>query len=163
MKVRFFYVESDRVLRAAQSRMLAAWERRKPWDDSQGTRDLKVVTVVCDNALHPAHVYLLTLKLQDGWITDESRQDAVAFIVDDARWGGGSKKHRAAWIATLKTHVQGLPSDMGTQVAAALDVPLCELMKAPLGVGGPLPVSLQMGTDVPRLLQYFDPARALAG
>ena len=122
MKLKFFYIESDRVRQAAQSRMLGAWERRRHGDNSQGARDLKLITIVCDDDFHPVHVYLLKLSLQDGWITEESRRDAVSFVVDEARWGGGSKKQRAAWIAAIKQHVQGFPPDMGNQLAAALDV-----------------------------------------
>ncbi len=35
MKLRFFHVESDIVHHANRSRVLGAWERRKPWDQSQ--------------------------------------------------------------------------------------------------------------------------------
>jgi hypothetical protein len=162
MKLNFFYVESDRVRQAAQRRVVGAWERRRRWDKSPGTHDLKLITIVCDDSLHPVHVYLLTLSLRDGWITEESRRDAVALVVDEARWGGGNKKRRAAWIASLKKHVQGMPSDMGGQLATALDVPLWELMKTPLAVGGPLPLSLQMECGVQELLLYFEPAEAIA-
>jgi hypothetical protein len=160
MKLRFFHVESDIVQRADQSRVLAAWKRRKPWDQSIGEQILKLITVVVDRNQHPVHVYLLKLGLQDGWITEQSRRESVEFIVADERWGGGTRKRRAAWIAALKTHLRDLPPDMGTQVATALDIPVWELVKAPLAIGGPLPVSLQMGVSVKELLMYYDPVQA---
>ena len=163
MKVKFFYIESERVRLVAQSRMLGAWERRRRWDNSQGTVELRLVTVICDDDLRPAYIYLLTLALQNGWITEGSRQDAVSFIIDESRWGGGDRKQRAAWLATLKTHLQNLPQKFGRQLAAALDVPLSDVIQAPLAVGGPLPVSLQMGISVNELLRYIDPADVLAG
>ena len=66
MKVRFFHVDSDTVQQADQSRLLAAWQRRKPWNQSTGKHDLKLITVVCDDGLHPVHIYLLKLSLEDG-------------------------------------------------------------------------------------------------
>jgi hypothetical protein len=143
--------------------MLGAWERRRRWDKSRGADELRLVTVICDDDLHPAYIYLLTLALQGGWITEGSRQDAVSFIINESRWGGGNEKQRAAWIATLNTHLQDLPQKFGCQLAAALDVPLSEVIQAPLAVGGPLPVSLQMGISVDALLRYIDPADVLAG
>ena len=160
MKLRFFHVESDIVHRANRSRVLGAWERRKPWDQSSGKQVLKLITVVCDDRLHPVHVYLMKLALDDGWITDESRRDSVELVTSEERWGGGNKKQRAAWIAALKDNIRDMPTDMATQVAVALDVSVSEVMKVPLGVGGPLPVSLQMGVSVPELLHYFDPVKA---
>ncbi len=92
MKVRFFHVDSDTVQQADQSRLLAAWQRRKPWNQSTGKHDLKLITVVCDDGLHPVHIYLLKLSLEDGWITRESRRESVELISAEERWGGGSKK-----------------------------------------------------------------------
>ena len=159
MKLRFFHVESGIVQQANQRRVLAAWNRRKPWDQSRGRQVLKLITLVCDDRLHPVHVYLLRLSLDNGWITEESRHDSVDLVTAEERWGGGTRKQRAVWIAALKEHVQAMPSDMATQVAAAMDVPVWELMKAPLGIGGPLPVSLQMSISVNELLMYFDPVK----
>jgi hypothetical protein len=160
MKLRFFFIESNTVQRAAQSRVLAAWERRKPWDQSTGTQDLKLITAVCDDNLHPVHVYLLKLSLEDGWISEQSRQNSVKLIIAQERWGGGNKKQRAAWIAELRQHVQDMPPDWGNQLAAALDVPVYELVNANHTVGGPLPVSLQMDISVQELLLYYDPVKA---
>jgi hypothetical protein len=115
---------------------------------------------VCDDRLHPVHVYLLKLSLDNGWITEESRRDSVDLVTAEERWGGGNKKQRAVWIASIKKHVQDMPPDLASQIAMALDVPLCEVMNSPLGVGGPLPVSLQMGVSVPELLRYFDPVKS---
>ena len=159
MQVRFFHVESNNVQQADQSRVLGAWKRRKPWNQSRGKQVLKLITVVCDDRLHPVHVYLLNLSLDDGWVTEESRRDSVDLITAEERWGGGNNKQRAAWIAALKKYVREMPPDMGSQLAMALDVPVWEVMKVPLGVGGPLPVSLQMGVSVPELLRYFDPVK----
>ena len=152
----FFSVESYSVQQANQRRVLGAWERRKPWDQSSGKQALKLITVVCDR-LHPVHIYLLKLSLDDGWITEESRRDSVRFITAAERWGGGTRKQRAVWVTALKEHVRAMPSDMSTQVAAAMEIPVWELMKAPLGIGGPLPVSLDMGVSVNELLMYYDP------
>jgi len=157
MKLRFFHVESDIVHHANRSRVLGAWERRKPWDQSSGKQVLKLITVVCDDRLHPVHVYLMKLSLDDGWITDESRRNSVKFITAEERWGGGTRKQRAAWITALKEHVRDMPPS--PEIAAALDVPVWELMKVPLAIGGPLPLSLQMGIGVKELLMYFDPVQ----
>ena len=48
-----------------------------------------------------------------------------------------------------------MPSDMPDQLAAALNTPVHKLVKVPLAIGGPLPVSLQMDVSVSELLQYF--------
>jgi hypothetical protein len=160
MKLRFFFVDpNNHVQQASQGRVLAAWKRRKPWDESTGTRDLRLITVVVDHNQHPVHVYMLKLGLEDSWITNVSRQESVKFIISNERWGGGTRRQRRAWIETLKEFIQGMPADMGTQVAAALDVPVWQLLKAPLAVGGPLPVSLQMGISVKELLLYYDPVQ----
>ncbi|MGO9107874.1 MAG: hypothetical protein ACLP9L_01455 [Thermoguttaceae bacterium] len=124
MKLRFFYVESNSVQQANQRRVLGAWKRRKPWDQSRGRQVLNLITVVCDDSLHPVHIYLLKLLFDDGWITEESRRDSVRFITAEERWGGGTRKQRAA-----------------------------------LAIGGPLPVSLQMGISVKELLAYYDPVK----
>src|SRR5208283_2299168 len=155
MKLRFFHVESGIVQQANQRRVFGAWERRNPWDQSSGKQALKLITVVCDG-LHPVHIYLLKLPLDEGWITEEARRDSVRFITAAERWGGGTRKQHAVWITALKEHVRAMPSDMPTQVAAAMEIPVWELMKAPLGIGGPLPVSLEMGVGVDELLMYFD-------
>jgi hypothetical protein len=128
MKLRFFYADSNNVQQANQRRVLGAWERRKPWDHTSGRQVLKLITVVCDDRLHPVHVYLLKLALDDGWITEESRRDSVRFITAAERWGGGTRKQRAVWIAALKEHVRDMRSDMATQVAAALGVPVWEVI-----------------------------------
>ena len=52
MKLRFFFVDpNNHVQQASQGRVLAAWKRRKPWDESTGTRDLRLITVVIDHLL----------------------------------------------------------------------------------------------------------------
>jgi hypothetical protein len=67
MKLRFFFVDpNNHVQQASQGRMLAAWKRRKPWDESTGTRDLRLITVVIDHNQHPVHVYMLKLGLEAG-------------------------------------------------------------------------------------------------
>ena len=155
MKLRFFFADADdKVQRADQRRVLAAWKRKKPWDDSTAAHGLRLVTVV-DDAAGPVHIYLLLLLLEDGWIREESRRESVQFIVAEERWGGGTRKQKAAWIRALKAHYQAMPSNLADQLAGALDIPVHKLVKVPLGIGGPLPVSLQMGVSVGELLQYF--------
>ena len=53
---------------------------------------LKLITVVCDDRLHPVHVYLMKLSLDDGWINDEFRRDSVKLITAEERWGGGTRR-----------------------------------------------------------------------
>ena len=94
MKLRFFFVDSDnKVQRADQRRVLAAWKRRKPWDDSTGVNALRLITVLADGST-PVHIYLLLLLLQDGWIREESRRESARFVVAEERWGGGTRSKR---------------------------------------------------------------------
>ena len=155
MKLRFFFVDSDdKVQRADQRRVLAAWKRRKPWDGSTGEKALRLITVIDDDST-PVHIYLLLLLLEDGWIREESRRESAKFVVAEERWGGGTRKRRAAWIQARNAHYQAMPPDTVVQLAAALDIPVHKLVKeVPLTIGGPLPVSLEMDVSVSELLQH---------
>src|SRR5205085_11362457 len=89
--------------------------------------ELRLVSVLCDDDLLPARVYLLRVPLTGGLFTPESRLTLQLFTRPDC----------VSPAELVQHHTEGWPRDFFRQLAVALDVPLAGL-QVPLGVGGPL-------------------------
>src|SRR5207302_5014789 len=76
MKLRYFVVDARGQLRkASQAWVRELWEGRRRASDlgCPSGNELRLVSVVCDDALLPQRLYLLRLPLTEGKFTEESR------------------------------------------------------------------------------------------
>lgn len=145
MKLRFFYLDAGTVHKANQAQVVNAWLRKKPWDDSAGTRALHLATIVCDDDFRPLSIHLLGLVVENGWITEEFRE-AACRAVQNRMTQGHFAEQREAWEGTLD------------QLAVALDIPYDELGRVPLRACGPLPMSLLAGVSVEHFVWQYQSA-----
>ena len=83
-----------------------------------------LVSVLCDDNLHPHVIYVLRVPLTDGVCTAESQLTLQIFTMRDCVTSRELVEHHGA----------GWPADLRRQLAIALDVPLARLC-VPLRVG----------------------------
>ena len=130
MKLRYFVVDASGQLRKApQAGVSALWQGRSR-ADALGCpigRELRLVSVVCDEHLLPKKVYVLRLPLTEGAFTPESYLTLRLFARPDC----------VTPAELIRHHTEGWPPDFFRQLAVVLDVPVARL-NVPLGVGGPL-------------------------
>ena len=141
MKIRYFVVEGQRLRKGSQAQVERAWAGEKAWDASHGELDLRILTMLTDNSFGHVISFLLRVKTSDGWITQESTIQALWAAL---HWTSKSGEERGA-DPQIKHQLEGWPDDWRQQLAVAADLPLESIDF--LGVGGPLPMSLQL--DVP--------------
>jgi hypothetical protein len=166
MRARYFLVEESGELRkAAQAAVEGAWQGHRPLDDISGTRNLGIVTVLCDDSYRPLQCFMARVRVVDGRITDESRDQACHawFLLrppleipgtppaprDDPRLHPSVLFQVSGWPPTDR---------LRRQLAVALDVPL-ELVPDDLYIGGPLIAAVQVAITIRQAMTYF-PARA---
>ena len=74
MRIRYFFLdEGGTVHKAEQRRTESAVLKRKRWDETTGTKLLRVVSFICDDNLRPLRGSFASFTVADGFITDESR------------------------------------------------------------------------------------------
>jgi hypothetical protein len=130
MKLRYFIVAGQgQLVRVRRAQVEALWRGWVKGPDLGGpaTNELRLVSVLCDDRLHPKKVYLLRLPLTDGCFTRESYLTLRIFSMPDCVTPREMIQH----------HTDGWPRDIYRQLAVALDVPRSHL-EVPLGIGGPL-------------------------
>ena len=154
MKVRYFYLdEKDRLLKAAQRRVEAAWFDERAWDDSTGTKLLRIVSFICRNDLGPIRGYVMRTMVKDGWITEDSRERAIQAVHSAMPPLFGPVPTELPLIAK---QLEGWPELCGLrqQIAVALDVPISQVPK--LQFGGPLLMASHMTVAVKQAQTYFN-------
>ena len=147
MKLRYFIVDDrGQLQKAAQAAVQGLWEGRRCAAElgCRAGHELRLVSVVCDEDLLPANVYVLRLPLTDGWFTEENRLILQLLALPSCVTPGEMLQH----------HTEGWPADFFRQLAVALDVPLASL-HVPLGVGGPLLTAAAMRVTPQQALRYL--------
>ncbi len=130
MKLRYFVVDARGQLRkASQVWVRELWVGRRRASDlgCPSGNELRLVSVLCDEALQPQRLYVLRLPLTEGKFTEESRLTLYLYSQPDCVTPRELVQH----------HTGGWPRDFFRQLAVALDVPVKQL-GIPLGIGGPL-------------------------
>jgi hypothetical protein len=80
-KVRYFYLdELGRLHKVAQRHMEAVWYNERPWDDAKGTKLLRVISFICDDDFRPRHGFAMRVRIEEGRLTKESRNEAIAAV-----------------------------------------------------------------------------------
>jgi hypothetical protein len=155
MKLRFFYLdEGDRLHKVAQRHMEAAWWDERPWDDSAGTKLLRIITVICDDKLRPLSCFVMRLSVQGGRLTEESRCEAITAFQS----GMGNILSGAPMpteLPLIDEQLEGWPETdtLFQQLAVALDVPI--RLVPPLRFGGPLVTAAQLRVSIQQALAYY--------
>ena len=76
-RVRYFTLVDDRLERVAQQRVFDAWSGRKPWDDTHGNHEDRLVEAVFDDADRLVRVDFIRIAVRDSWITSDARHRAA--------------------------------------------------------------------------------------
>jgi hypothetical protein len=147
MKLRYFVVDGRGCLRRVSRTAIEAL-----WDGKRGavalgcpdTRDLRLVSVACDDDFHPLKIYVLRLPLADGRFTLESRLTLRLFSRPDCVTAEELARH----------HTAGWPIDFYQQLAVALDTP-AEGLDELLRVGGPLFLAAAMDVTPEEAMRYI--------
>jgi hypothetical protein len=151
MRVRYFYLdENDRVHKAGQRAVEGAVLRRDRWDDSQGTKPLRIISFLCDDALRPLKGYITRFEVADGFVTQWSDLEttvAMASVIPIERNAGPDCPY-------VKKQLEGWPLDptLLPQLANAMDIPFDQLPT--LYFGGPLVMALRLRVSVRQALTY---------
>jgi hypothetical protein len=144
MKLRYFLADAQgQIQKVSQAAVQDLWHgrRRAHSHGHAPVTEMRLVTVVCDDALLPTKLFLLRLPLTDGWFTQENRLSLQVTFRPECVTADEAFRH----------HTTGWPSDFFQQLAIVLDVPLTSL-QVPLGVGGPLLTAAAMRGQA---LRYF--------
>jgi hypothetical protein len=105
--------------------------------------ELRLVSVMCDEQLLPARIFLLRMALTDGYFTRRNYRALRSFAMPS----------RVTAREMFQHHSDGWPRDFFTQLAIALDVPR-KLLDVPFGIGGPLLVAAALRVS-PRVATRF--------
>jgi hypothetical protein len=147
MKLRYFIIDGAGVLhRVSRADVAGLWEGTHTTEDlgAGGVCDLRLISVLCDADLKPTRIYLLRVPLTQGRFTAEDYLTLRIFTCRDCVTRREVEQHHGA----------GWPSDLGPQLAVALDVPLMDLA-VPLRVGGPLFVAAARGVSPQEAVRFL--------
>ena len=139
-RVRYFTLVDDRLERVAQQRVFDAWSGRKPWDDTHGNHEDRLVEAVFDDADRLVRVDFIRIAVRDGWITSDARHRAACAKV------AGADSPEADY------HLEGWPPTIWPQMAVALDSIITGVR---CGAGGLVGMSEQLGLPVRHLLRQY--------
>ena len=130
MKLRYFVLDQRGMLTRVRRPLLdELWRGRLRGDQlgNSDSKELRLVSVLCDERLLPIRIYLLRLPLTDGQFTRQDYRKLRLFAMPQVVTPREMVRH----------HTEGWPHDFFCQLAVALDVPRLEL-DVPIGIGGPL-------------------------
>lgn len=147
MKLRYLVVDrSGRLLRLRRSQIHDLWRGRCNAADlgDLPPGELRLVSVLCDDALLPQKIYLLRLPLTQGSFTKANYLTLRIFSMPDC----------VTPREVIQHHTDGWPKDFFLQMAVALDVTRSEL-EVPLGIGGPLLMAAAMRVTPREALRYL--------
>lgn len=149
MRLRYFVVDRAGQLRkVSQAALEGLWSRNRSSNDLGCTlgKDMRIVTVLCDEALLPKACYLLRVTLDGGAVCEQSRLQACEAVLENL---ADEPQHPEAVY-----QLAGWPYDWRRQLAIAMDVPIADL--PPIGIGGPLLISSLLNLSVRSSLRYFE-------
>jgi len=161
VRVRYFVVEdSGEVTRIAQAALEGAWEGNRTIDALPGTRSVGIITVLCDESFRPLQCFQTRVRVSDGRITDESRDDArhAWFLLRpslDVPGSASPPRDDPRSHPAVVFQVSGWPpeDELRRQLAVALDVPVDHVPD--FFIGGPLIAALQLNIAIRQALTYF--------
>lgn len=162
MKTRYFLVDETGTLqKAAHASVEGAWSESRPLDNTTGSRPVGILTVLCDDSFVPIQCFQTRVRVVDGCITQESRNDAL-YAWDLLRPSLNVPGFTSAPREDPRSHpavifqFSGWPptDELRRQLAVALDVPI-ERVPDAFYVGGPLVASMQLGISIRQALTYF--------
>jgi hypothetical protein len=147
MRLRYLVVDPrGQLRRVSQSAVEGLWEGRHKADvlGCPCRSELRVVSVVMNDALLPRRIYLLRLPLTDGLFTLENYLTLQLFTMPDC----------VTTKEVVQHHAAGWPTNFFQQLALILDVPLADL-PVPVRVGGPLFMAAALRLTPHQALRYF--------
>jgi len=147
MKLRYFAVDPSGQLRKVPRAMIEGlWKGHYRADQLGGSAgsDLRLVSVLCDDALLPKKIYLLRVPLSDGWFTEANLLTLRIFSRPDC----------VTPREVISHHTACWPPDFFRQLAVVLDVPITAL-SVPLGIGGPLFTAAKLRAALREALRYL--------
>lgn len=154
MRIRYFYLdERGTVYKAEQRRTEAAVLQGERWDDSAGTKLLRIVSFICDDDLRPLRGSIASFRVADGFITRESVTEAMQAYASRIPQPLSPPPAEYPLIDRL---VALWPDErkLFPQLTAALDIPIDQM--PPLYFGGPLLLAIHLGVSVKQGLTYLD-------
>lgn len=149
MRLRYFVVDRwGKLCRVPQAALEGLWTGQRPASALACDlgRDLRLVTLLCDDELQPHACYLLRASLAHDAITNESKLQACEAVLENL----ADEPARAE----IAHQLSGWPRDWRQQLAVAADVVPSELPA--VGIGGPLLISSLLNLSVKSSLRYFD-------
>lgn len=154
MLMRYFYLdETGTVYKAEQSRTEAAVLKSERWDDSSGTKLLRIVSFICDDRLLPLRGSVTSFTVADGFITSESRSEAMAAYQSQRPRIGGPQPTEFP-LVDAQLDLWPDERELFPQLTAALDIPIDQMPR--LYFGGPLLLAMFLGVAVKQALTYID-------
>jgi hypothetical protein len=147
MKLRYLVVDDQCCLRLVRRRDVEAlWKGRRAAADlgCSAEREIRLVSVLCNERLVPHKIFLLRLPLTKGQFTRENWLTLRIFTMRDCVTSREMIEH----------HTEGWPRDFFTQLAVAFDVPR-RALDVPLGIGGPLLTAAAMRVTPKQALRYL--------
>lgn len=154
MRVRYFYLDvSDTVHKAEQRRTEAAVLKAKRWDDSTGTKLLRIVSFICGDDLRPMRGSITSFIVAGGFITRESRGKAMAAYQSQRPPITGPPPKE---LPLIDEQLALWPDEreLFSQLTVALDIPIDQMPR--LYFGGPLMLAMFLGVSVKQALTYLD-------
>ena len=139
-RVRYFCLIDDCLEKVAQQRVFDAWAAHKPWDDTRGDHEDRLVEAVFDDADHLVRVDFIRIAVRDGWIMPETCSRGARAKMSD------QDGPEAAY------HFEGWPTSIRSQLTIALDSILTDVR---FGAGGLISMSEQLDIPVPNLLRQY--------
>jgi hypothetical protein len=161
VRIRYFLVEdSGEVRKIAQAALEGAWEDNRTIDTMPGTRSVGIITVLCDESFQPLQCFQTRVRVSDGRITEESRDDArhAWFLLRpplDIPDSPSPPREDPRSHPAVVFQVSGWPpeDELRRQLAVALDVPVDQVPA--FFIGGPLIAALQLDVAIRQALTYF--------
>jgi hypothetical protein len=161
VRIRYFYLdEFGTVYKAEQRQTEAAVLKAKRWDDSTGTKLLRIVSFICDDDLRPMRGSITSFIIADGFITRESRGKAMAAYQSQRPPITGPPPKE---LPLIDEQLALWPDEreLFPQLTAALDIPIDQMPR--LYFGGPLMLAMFLGVSVKQALMYLDLRDDVAG
>jgi hypothetical protein len=147
MKIRYLVVDAEGQLRLARRADIEAlWQGNgRAADLGCGAgNEIRLVSVLANNRLVPAKIFLLRLPLTQGQFTKDNYLTLRIFTMPDC----------VTPREVIEHHTSGWPADFFPQLAVALDVPR-RMLDVPLGVGGPLLTAAALRVTPKQALRYL--------
>lgn len=154
MRIRYFYLdERGTVHKAEQRRTESAVLKGERWDDSTGSKSVRIVSFICDDDLRPLRGSVTSFTVKDGFITQESRGEAIQAYMSKLPQPLSPPPTE---LPLIDKQLELWPDEreLFPQLTAALDIPIDQMPR--LYFGGPLLLAIHLGVSVKQALTYLD-------